>query len=363
MQGTPRKVLIAYCHFPPIAQDLKRALVRQGCDVEIFYTTDYEHWFYRRVVRTINRYARVLRLVPRGTDLFKAHPLNQVNYVTSNFARVYARYQPDAVLVIHGLTFGESVITGISVPRIAWHIEPRDDLPDLLPHLLQNVRGFDIYNSFSQRDVDLLRGAGFDGRYLCHAADPASFFPEADARPDIDVTFVGNWSRWRDEVVKAALEITPNVAVYGGYWRKKSSIPWKTLRRIYRGKEILGAELNHLYNSSRIVLNASRVPKVSGLNMRFFEVLAAGSVLLTDWAPELERHFVPGKHVVLYEDCGELKQRLQELLADSEARDRIRQAGLRLVVERHNYDLLAAHLLSQFREIAAREDRAAPADR
>ncbi len=351
----PKKILLAYCHFPPIAADLKKAFVRLGCDVEIFSTTDYEHWFYRRVIRTINRYARSLRLIPRGGDLFRTHPLNFTNFIGSNFERVYSRYQPDAVLVIHGFTFGESFLPQLSIPKIAWHVEPRDDLPDLLPHLVKIAQGFDIYNSFSLRDVALLQGAGFDSRYLSHAVDTANFFPEAGTAKEIDLTFVGNWSKWRDEVVMAALEITPNVAVYGGYWLKKSSIPVKTLRRIYKGKEILGPDLNHLYNASRVVLNASRVPRVSGLNMRFFEVLAAGSVLLTDWAPELEQHFSPGTHLVLYRDCDELRLQLRELLDHPEEQDRIRRAGLQLVLERHRYDAMAAHLLSQFREVLQRK--------
>lgn len=329
-----------------------------GVNAEIFYTTDYEHWFYRRVIRKVNRHARNLRLIPKGGDLFKTHPLNLVNFVGSNFEKVVAEYQPDAVLVIHGLPFGNPYLSKLHIPKIAWHLEPRHDLP----YLTENARHFDIYNSFSQSDVDLLTRAGFDSRYLCHAVDPEQFYSEIGTPKIFDLAFVGNWSAWRDEALKAALQITTNVALYGGYWNKRSSIPKKMLQQIYKGKEIVGGDLNHLFNSSRIVLNASRIPGTSGLNMRFFEVPASGCLLLTDSVPELEKHFVPNSHLVVYHDTDELKQRLGELLNAPDQQDSIRLSGQRLVIGKHQYQLMAAHLLNQFQEILEKRESLPPAD-
>ncbi len=338
---------MAYHRFPPIAEDLKKAFSSLGVEVEIFYTTDYEHWFYRRVIRNINRFARNLRLIPKGEDIFKSQPLNLCNYVSRNFEKKFEHSQPDALLIIHGLPFGEPYISKISLPKIGWHLEPRVDLP----YLVENARAFDIYNSYSQNDVDLLNSVGFDSRYLSHAVDPENFYPEVEVPKIFDVVFVGNWSVWRDETLKAVLEITDNVALYGGYWLKKSTISRRVLRQIFRGDEIIGAELNHLYNSSKIVLNASRVFGSAGLNMRFFEVLAAGSVLLTDPVPELEKHFEENTHLFRYRNPCELKQILDRLLKNPEERDEIGRAGYLRVLEQHRYDFMAAHLLSQFQEI------------
>jgi spore maturation protein CgeB len=348
------KVLITYHRFPPIAEDLKHAFESLGVEAKICYTD--EHWFYRRVIRTVNRLARALRLIPKGGDLFKAHPLNRVNYATTNFEQAVTAYKPDALLVIHGLPLAADFIGGLPMPKIGWHLEPRDDLP----YLADNARPFDIYNSYSQKDVDQLLGAGFECRYLCHAVAPDKFYEEVGASRIYDVAFVGNWSRWRDDTVKAALEVTDNVAVYGGYWMKKSTIPDKVLKRIYKGEEIIGADLNRLFNASRIVLNASRTPGTHGLNMRFFEVPAAGSLLLTDTVPELEKHFAPDTHLVVYRDTAELKRRLRELLDLPEQLEAIRRAGQRLVVDHHQYRQMARHFLGQFQEIAARRGNTPP---
>jgi glycosyltransferase involved in cell wall biosynthesis len=349
------RILLTYHRFPPIAEDLRQAFQSLGVEVEIFYTTDYEHWFYRKVIRKVNRHARNLRLIPKGGDLFKRHPLNLVNYVASNFEQAVTRYQPDAVLVIHGLPFGADYISALSPPKVGWHLEPRDDLP----YLIDNAHPYDIYNSYSQNDVSQLMSAGYDCRYLTHAVDPAKFYSEAGVEKKYDLAFVGNWSPWRDEVVKAALEITQNVAIYGGYWLKKSAIPSSLLKQAYKGKEIVGADLNHLFNQSRIVLNAARNRGSYGLNMRFFEVPAAGSLLMTDEVPELEKHFVPNEHLVVYRDAAELKQRLRELLAEPSKLDAIRLAGQGLVAEHHTYLLMAQHFLAQFREIQAKKPASA----
>jgi glycosyltransferase involved in cell wall biosynthesis len=352
MQPEFKKIIIVYHRFPPIAEDLKKAFLRKGINAEIFYTTDFEHWFYRRIIKTVNRYARSLRLIPKGGDIFKSHPLNRANSVASHFQKIYAQYQPDAVLVIHGLPFGEQFLSAITTPKIGWHLEPRDDLP----YLIENANPFGIYNSYSQKDVGLLVGAGFDCRYLSHAVDSGNFFTTVGAEKKYDITFVGNWSAWRDETVRAALEVTPNVALYGGFWEKKSKIAKRVFNRIYKGKEIVGAELNRLFNESKIVLNASRTPGSFGLNMRFFEVLASGALLLTDAAPELKTHFVPDTHLVLYRDLGELKLRLSELLNNRDELERIRCAGQQLVLDHNRYDQMATHLLKQFLEIAERPE-------
>lgn len=354
---TIRKLLIAYHRFPPIAQDLKEAFIRRGVNVELFYTTDYEHWFYRRIIRAVNRHARNLRLVPKGADLFKRHPWNLHNYVSTQFENACRNHAPDAVLVIHGLPFGEACLSALAVPKIGWHLEPRDDLP----YLAQNARPFDIYNSFSDKDVALLAESGFDCRYLSHAADPKRFWPQPDALKTIDLSFVGNWSPWRDEVVKAALRVTDNVCLYGDQWTRKSSIDARVLRRIYKGRSIVGPALNALFNASRIILNASRIKGSFGLNMRFFEVLSAGGLLLTDQVPELPKHFVADTHLVVYDDADQLETKMRLLMNDTALRERTQTAGQLWVRRNHTYDEMAAHFLDQAQEVLARKDIVSPA--
>jgi spore maturation protein CgeB len=51
----------------------------------------------------------------------------------------------------------------------------------------------------------------------------------------------------------------------------------------------------------------------------------------------------------------ELKERLGELLNDQNKRALISKDGQQLVLEYHQYDSMAKHLLNQFQEILARK--------
>ena len=56
----PSKVLIAYDYFPPIAEDLKKAFNRLNVSVEIFHSSDHEHWFYKKVIKRVNKLKKML---------------------------------------------------------------------------------------------------------------------------------------------------------------------------------------------------------------------------------------------------------------------------------------------------------------
>ena len=86
--------------------------------------------------------------------------------------------------------------------------------------------------------------------------------------------------------------------------------------------------------------------------MRFFEVLATASVLLTDEVAEIDRHFEPDVDLVVYTDTAQLQQKLQLLLASPELRQRISAAGYQKVMDHHTYGAMAAQLMAQFESLA-----------
>lgn len=340
----PEKILISYLDFPPIAVELKEVFQKLGIQTELFLTSQNEHWFYKKVIKRINKLARNLRLVKKGHDFFLNHPLNRLNYLTLKFEEKYQQFQPDLVFIIHGIAFGDSYLASIKVPKIGWLTEPYDDIDLLSAYAVP----FNQYNSFSQKAIDILNGAGFSADYLCHAFSPKSFYPMLNNIQNIDVSFVGNWSPWREEVLNAVLSVTKNISLYGPGWKKKSNISFDNLKKIYKGGKIVGDELNQLFNSSKVVLNISRDYGSSGLNMRFFEVPASGACLLTDWAPELEKHFVPEQHVSVFLGIEDLVLKVNKLLGDSDLRNYIRENGCNHVYKNYTYEAVAKRLLNQY---------------
>jgi glycosyltransferase involved in cell wall biosynthesis/GT2 family glycosyltransferase/tetratricopeptide (TPR) repeat protein/2-polyprenyl-3-methyl-5-hydroxy-6-metoxy-1,4-benzoquinol methylase len=103
-------------------------------------------------------------------------------------------------------------------------------------------------------------------------------------------------------------------------------------------------EMALLYARGRMVFNRSLN---ADLNMRVFEALASGSMLLTDRLPPesgLEELFVDGRDLVLYDD-GDLEDKARYYLEHEAERQAIAASGRKLVLERHTYGHRADTLL------------------
>jgi len=352
----PRKILIAYVQFPPIAFELKEAFEKMGIEVRLFLSSDIPvSYFHTLFCKRLTRLAWNLRLLERGKVMFPNHPKRWENIAAEALFQNYEEFKPDLLLFLHDPSYGgygRKILEKITVPKIGWYVEPYADLT----RLMESSRFFDLYNSFHLKALDQLSTKQVKTGYLCHAVNPKRFHPLANSQPVYDVCFVGNFSPWRDEVLKAALGVTNNIALYGPGWLKKgrSRIDSGNLAAIHKGARIVGEELNSLFNLSKVILSATRIHNSSGLNMRFFEVLAAGGCFLTDSPPELERHFIRDKHLVTFDNLEELTLKLKKLLDDSALRRDIAQAGYEQAMAHHTYEHLAKKILSQYDMLTAK---------
>ena len=91
-----------------------------------------------------------------------------------------------------------------------------------------------------------------------------------------------------------------------------------------------------VYSQSRIVFNKSIE---GGLNMRVFEALASGSMLLTNEANAsgLEDLFEDRKHLVIYRNDNELIEFAEYYLNNGDEREEIAAEGMRKVLNEHTY--------------------------
>ncbi len=104
-------------------------------------------------------------------------------------------------------------------------------------------------------------------------------------------------------------------------------------------------EMALLFSRGRLVFNRSLN---ADLNMRVFEALACGSLLLTDRLPAeagLEELFTDRQHLVLYGE-DDLEELARYYLENAAEREQIAATGRRLVVERHTYGHRADQVLA-----------------
>jgi len=110
-------------------------------------------------------------------------------------------------------------------------------------------------------------------------------------------------------------------------------------------------ELAETYRRSRIVVNISRDDHPQDANLRVFEAMAAGALLVTSLPTELsELGFVEGVHFVGYQVEQALVPLIQRYLQDEPARLLIAQAGREKILREHTYDCRVGTLLRLIHE-------------
>ncbi len=183
---------------------------------------------------------------------------------------------------------------------------------------------------------DLVCCAQLDGaqRLACEIGVPVEWLPlgcdpELHAAPGgervLDVAFVGSEGKRgpRPRLLALLRRRYPNVAI--------GSAPH--------------TELGRLYGSAKIGFNCSIRNDV---NMRMFEVMAAGALLVTNRivGNGINDLFREGEHYVAYRDHRDLLRRIDHYLVHEGERMAIAEAGCRLVLSRHTYHRRTVRLLS-----------------
>ncbi len=175
--------------------------------------------------------------------------------------------------------------------------------------------------------ADLVFAAQHDGAQNLkdHGIETASWLPLAcdstihrkhDLPKAHDVCFVGNlFPGPRSELVECIRERFPSTFVGQKYFD----------------------EMARTYSASRIIFNRS---VANDVNMRVFEALASGSLLLTNDLAENGQAelFEDGVDLVTYRDQAELLTQIEWYLKHEDEREQIARAGRQRVLAEHTYD-------------------------
>lgn len=93
-------------------------------------------------------------------------------------------------------------------------------------------------------------------------------------------------------------------------------------------------DMARIYAQAKIVVNVSAARDI---NMRVFEALASGAMLITDEADGLEELFRDGEHLAIYRNDSDLPLLIEHYLRSDGDRKRIAKAGNALVLNEHTY--------------------------
>jgi hypothetical protein len=173
-----------------------------------------------------------------------------------------------------------------------------------------------------------LRDRCCDGLVLQFAVDPEIYFPrgKADAPP---VVFVGNNIRDRETTERYILACRDQgLAVFG------NQAAWNDA--VCRGKCSVEDEAT-MYANAGVCLNVHLREHLEFgcFNFRIFAALACGGFVISDRSPQLEAEF--GGCIQFTDGGDDLRQLVDLYLAHPEWTQPYRDAGRRLVLERHTF--------------------------
>ncbi len=179
--------------------------------------------------------------------------------------------------------------------------------------------------------VGAFQAAGHPNVHSLPLAAPSSFLVKPNGGDDrhFDVGWVG---RSQGSLFTARARILPRLA---GKFHMNEWWRWHSYE-----------ETAHVFQHSKVVVNVSRDDYPNDANMRVFEAMAAGALLITRIPTELsELGFREGEHFVGYRKEADLEGLVSEHLARREDRLKLAERGREFVQRAHTYEHRAQGIL------------------
>jgi len=255
------------------------------------------------------------------------------------------------IVVFKGMQFNRKVLEECRelAPNALWlNINP-DDPYNLASrgasnkNVIESLSFFDVYCIWSRIIADKLRADGCDKViYLPFGYDEIHNVLQDStyqAHPEV-VSFIGSWDKEREAILTQLQGV--NLSIHGNRWERTAhAFPYRS-RLSYC--DVFGPEMATIIASSAISLNLLRQQNRGSHNMRTFEIPAMGGLMLTNRTAEQQDIFPEGEACYMYADIFELKEKIEYILANKKAADRVRARGQELA-KTHSYSSRVGNLL------------------
>jgi len=202
---------------------------------------------------------------------------------------------------------------------------------------------FDLVSVCHPRYDELFRRKGHPGAFLLPHAVRRDLFDRPELSREYEIGWVG---QVKGRIYRTRQEWLPRLA---------SSFRMNDWKRSYTQEEVAD-----IYRRSRVVVNFGRDDFPNDANMRVFEVLAAGALLITSVPSELsDLGFQDGVNFIGYRTETEVVPLVRKYLENEALCSRVAQAGQEKVLREHTYDCRVDQFLNHFQSFG--KQKLAPA--
>lgn len=255
--------------------------------------------------------------------------------------------EPDVIIEIDGS--GSHHLKGykkVKIPKAYWAIDSHVKLG----FQKRIARDFD-YVFVAQKDfLNSFKGIADNVYWLPLAADP-DVHKKFEVNKLFDIGYVGKTLSVEQLVrISRALSLIPGPfsRAWKGIWERTRLI--RILGRKYNmlaTGDVYAENLAKVYGLSKMGFNKS----IAGdLNMRVFEVMSCGTMLLTDKIENgISSLFKHKEHLVMYSTEEELNELIKYYLENEDERETIARQGQKEIHDKHTYDHRMGEMLSIIR--------------
>lgn len=201
----------------------------------------------------------------------------------------------------------------------------------------EKVSKFNILFTSFPHYVDRFKALGVDAHYLPLAFDPR-MLSEESPKKEFDISFVGgvgkqsHWKAGTEMLERVAAEFKERF-IWFGYGRENLEAG-SPLIPCYAGP-VWGREMYRVYGRSKIVVNRhGEVAEGHTNNLRCYEAMGMGAVLLTEASPNRTKLF-PSLSCVSYESTQHAIDKLTVLLNSDTSN--LAKRGQQLILRHHTY--------------------------
>lgn len=208
---------------------------------------------------------------------------------------------------------------------------------------MRSVAGlYDTFFSFDASAVTYMPGERRDRFFvLPFALVPERFQGSMPAATEFDVCFIGAPYPERQEALMT-LTALPHIRLGLFGWSGWRATP---LARFYRGS-VTPEEAAEIYRRSAICINMNLLPETHGVNVKTFEIPAAGGFELTDERAGLKDIFAIEQEVATFTHISDLQPKVMYWLAHPVERQSIAARGRNRVLRDHTMRVRIQQALS-----------------
>jgi spore maturation protein CgeB len=259
--------------------------------------------------------------------------------VAYRIRRAVDRHQPTHALILKGTSLLPETLSwmhGRGITLVNWFPENGSNEP-YRSWLTKSIGLYDVFLSFDSALKD--RQSEFPHTRI--ETLPFGIEPptpqESGFRALCDVCFVG--APYPDRVALLESVQDLNLRIYGwDGWGDTS------LARFWHGA-LDARQAEAVYRAASVCVNTNVRPHIRGVNMKTFEICAAGGFQLTDEVEDLKELFVIGKELDAFHSPEEFREKVLYWLAHPEERAQVAHAGHTRVLRDHTMQQRITQLL------------------